>query len=224
MRDFLPGFNVGSDMGFARGVLLLEDCEGAFTWSIIGTGGDDVHTFAAAAAFMGAYGMQLKTRTTNPAENDYVEAYKFMGFPESKLVVVRLRWASPDLTKVKSFVVDLYLRDGATTWQASLRFDTVNHLVKYLNAAGGSTTIVGMGWTEYPLQFVTAELVIDANAMEYLSVMANGVRAELPDQGLYEVGAETYRACDVGLTVTAAGAAPAEVYVDSVYVGEFLSA
>jgi hypothetical protein len=223
-RDFLPGFNVAANMGFAKGVLLLEDFNSSLTWIITGTGGDDVHEVAAQAAFSGAYGLRLKTRTTSAAANDVVFATRFFSWPESGLVVLRGRFALVDSTKVSKVQVDLFLRDGSRLYEAQLLYQPNTPALSYLGSAGVPVPLASAVWSPLNDQWVQVEMIVDALSFEYVSVMANGVREVLPGVAIYDVAASSLRGADVRLSVVAIGAAPAEAYFDDLYVGEFVSA
>ena len=222
MRDHLGNFVVSGDLGFARGVLLLEDCEGTFTWVVSGTGGDDVHGFATAAAFMGLNVMQLKTRKSGAAANDYLTVSKPMGFSESGLCVLRARVAVPVLAVVGDLTVAVLARNGTRRWQGELVVDPNTPKVEYINSGGTWTAVAALAQTPVVFGFVTIELALDLTAMQYLEGAWNGVRASLAGVSMYDVAADTSRGLTVAISVRAAGAAAAEIYVDSVYVGEFM--
>jgi len=80
-RDFFGNYPIVAGLGFSRDIKVLDDCEGTFTWTVGGTGGDDVHEFLAAAAWQGTYGMHLKTRTTDTDEDDALAVQKLFDFP-----------------------------------------------------------------------------------------------------------------------------------------------
>jgi len=88
-RDFFGNYPIVAGLGFSRDIKVLDDCEGTFTWTVGGTGGDDVHEFLAAAAWQGTYGMHLKTRTTDTDEDDALAVQKLFDFPVS--IHTRLR-------------------------------------------------------------------------------------------------------------------------------------
>jgi len=224
MRDFLPGFNVSSDMIFAKSVLLLDDCLGTFNWIATGTGGDDVHEYATGSAFMTAKGMHLKTRATGAAADDNLFVSRFMGWPASGLVVWRLRFALVDSTKVSAVQLNLFLRDGFQTFQAQVLYAPNTPQIYYLDDTGAPVAMGLLPWNPLNSQWVGMELVVDASAMQYLQVMANGIGQDLEGKALYNVGASAYRACDVQIGIVAIGASPAEVNFSEIYVGEFLGA
>lgn len=221
-RDHLGQFQMGSDLAFARGVLLLEDCEGTFNWIASGTGGDDVHAFATAAAFMGGHGMQLKTRTTGTSPNDILTASKNFSFPESGLLVARCRLAMVQQAAIKYVGFRVGFCAGAEVYQARLKHTPATPKVEYQEAGGADVPVAGMGFVTLDGAFCTLELVVDCLANKYVSLAWNGVRADLAGVALFDGGAASIRYAYVALDVVTVGAAPAEMYVDSVYVGEFL--
>jgi len=221
-RDHLGQFMMASNLAFARGVLLLEDSEGTFTWTPSGTGGDDVHAFATAAAFMGLNGIQLKTRTTSAAADDLLSVQKWCQFPESGLLVLRARIASPALAAVKAIYLTASVHDGALNAQGQMMWSPNTPRVAYQNLAGAAVPITEMAFTTENLAFITLELVLDLDAMNYIAIAWNGIRKLLPAIPMYAVGSSALREVILGVSVTSIAAAPAQAYVDTVYAGEFL--
>jgi len=221
-RDHLGQFMVSSALGFGRGILLLDDCEGTFNWTVSGTGGDDVHEFATAAAFMGLKGMRLKTRTTGAAANDYVAAARAVGHGEGGLLVIRARVASPDVSVVKNLVMQVTHCDGVNDYSANINIRMSAGTVAYLDAAAAAVAMPDLAQTFTDGAWFTIELVLDVLTHEYLECFCNGTRVDLAGAGVYDVGASTERGAIVSLSVIAVGAAPAEMYADNIYVGEYL--
>ena len=222
MRDHLGNFMVAGNLGFARGVLLLEDCEGTFTWGVSGTGGDDVHEFAAAAAFMGTKGMRLKTRTTGAAAADNLAVEKAFGFPESGLLVCRLRVCPVGVAAFDYIQILLDVSAGVTGYGGCVQLDVAAGKVYYQAAGGGFVEMAGLAAPVLEGAFMGVELAVDLLANRYLSCMVNGLRADLSGVGMVSGGAVAYRFARLGVTIATVGAAPCELYVDSAYVGEFL--
>lgn len=221
-RDHFPNIPIGAGMGFARGVMLLDDCEGTFSWYPYGTGGDDVHTYATAAAFTGTYGIQLKTRTTNAAADDVTAIQKFFGHPESGLLVARAKIATPSQAAIKSINFLLIHANGIRAYTAQLKFTPATPKIEYTDAAGNLVAIPTLARGQGDYQFITWELVIDCRTHQYLSAMVNGARADLTGINVWNTGAITEHYAGLALAVIAIGAAPAEIYVDNIYVGEYL--
>jgi hypothetical protein len=221
-RDHFPNIPVGAGMGFSKGIMLLEDCEGTFTWAINGTGGDDVHAFATAAAFTGTYGMHLKTRTTAAAEDDYIDVTKLMSYPQSGLLVGRYRMRSADISLLKQHSLILGDDDGTAQSAGQLGISPNLTQIWYADAAGAGQVIAAAAGLPLDSQWWTIELVIDCILHQYISATLNGIRVDLAGIPLKALGASTGRAAWINLDVIAEGAAAAEVHLDNIYVGEYL--
>lgn len=221
MRDHLGIFNVSSDLSFARGVHIIDNAEGTFTWTVTGTGGDDVHEHATVAAYMGTNGIHLKTRTTDSAENDYVAITKHTSYPESGLLLARWRFASPDIPKVKTMEIGLltYTPDGNRCY--GIKLDPNAGTLTYIDSGGSYVTITGGGSSLNNSQFIVMELAIDLRAMLYLDTMVNGIRSSLAGVAGQTLAPGSSRFCSIIMTLVAGGDGPAAAYIDSVYVGEF---
>jgi hypothetical protein len=222
MRDHLGNFMVSSNLQFARGILLLDDCEGTCTWQKSGTDANVAVTFETAAAFMGTTGLQLFSGDADPAADDIATAYKATGFPESGLVVCRARIASPDLTKVKQVWWGVSVIDGTTLYDATVRWVPNTPAFAYRDTAGDWQAIAALAYGTYALNWCLWELVVDVRAMAYRSVLFNGTRVDLAGIGLYDQGAVAKRELQIGVSVVCLGAAAATLYLDTVYAGEFL--
>ena len=221
-RDHLGNFMVSSNLGFARGILLLDDCEGTFTWIATGTGGDDIHAFATVAAFLGLNGMHLRTRVTNPAADDVVSVAKYFGYPEGGLIVLRLRLSSPDWSKVKRIGVGLNLDDGIRVYDPYVVLHPVTHRVEYHDALGNEVQAVAFDCTLQNNGWFTLELAISALDKDYVALAFNGTRVDLSAVALHDAGASAGRCAWCWIDVLAQGANAATAYFDNIYVGEFL--
>ena len=220
MRDFQPTYPLGANLSFARGVQLLDDCEGTFTWLVAGTGGDDVHEYATAAAYMGNKGMRLKNRTTGAAASDSLVASKDFGYPESGYLAVRAQLCALGGTTISQMSLELLIHDGAAGYIGRLLYQPNVPAMWYIDASGNPVAIAAMALPVYQFGFVHWDLSIDCRAFRYLSAGFHGIRADLSGIGLYSLGALTTRLAAVQITVVAAGAAAAEIYADNIYVGE----
>ncbi len=224
MRDYFGNLPIVAGMGFMRGIMLLDDCEGTFTWTVAGTGGDDVHEYAAAAAFQGTYGLHLKTRTTGAAADDNVTVTKLCGYPESGLLIARTRLATPDYTKCKSLQFGLLANAGTNSYRAQIKYSPNTPKVEYADAAGALVEMPTLATLIPAGAFSIAEIAMDLTTMTYLHVRWNGTKVDLSGIPLWDAGAATGRYSYVGLIVVAIGANAAELYADNLYVAELLEA
>lgn len=215
------GFNVGTVLEYQRGILLMEDCEGADSWVGSGTGADFVVDLNAGGAWSGSKGLRLKTRATNPADGDTVTAYRYLQLPLNDLVVVRMRVQTLVLTTIEWFHVKLILHDGTREYQAGIQVGVATPILKYLNSAGSWVEVTGYGKAGRAYSWDMLEFQLDYDSNEYLKVLYHGVESSLADLAFQDVGAGVTRYAMLELKVEAAGAALAGVYWDSIYVGEF---
>ena len=220
-RDFVGRFNVSSDLSFARGVLLLEDCEGTFTWRTSGTGVGWASTFETAAAFFGTKGMQVLTRIGTPAEDDISVATRGLPAPVQEVMTLRWRMSAPDVSVVKRMLVEMVFRDGAKEWRGGIEYRPNEPVWNYRNSAGGVTAITGAVNSISDADWVQGEFTLDLKAHQYTEARLQGRIHPMVGVAMQEVGASTDRMAHVQVTVYAAGAVQAIAYFDNIYVGEF---
>jgi len=224
VRDHFGNLPVLAGMAFSRDVLLLDDCEGTFTYIIVATGGDDTHEYLAAAAYAGTAGMHLKTRVTAAVENDYIQACKFLGYPESGLLVGRVKVAIPTLAAVKTIDFALSANAGANAYMGQLKWTIATGVVAYIDAAGAAQTVAALENIPYATAFCTLELALDLRTMTYLHARVNGLTADLSGIALYDGGAEAFRYTAWALKATASASPPAQIYAANIYAGQSLEA
>jgi len=221
MRDHLGQFVLSSNLQFARGILLLDDCEGTCTWTASATDANATVTFDTAAAFIGVNGLKLFSGDADPAENDYVAATKYLSPPEAGLLCFRARLASPDISLLKTIDIILYYCDGSHLYQFSLRYTVADGSIKYYPASGTLTAIPTLATPINDLQWVNIELIADTRDLAYISARFNGIYASLAGIAPYDTGADTTRRLDLRIITTIAGATEGTLYADCIYAGEF---
>ncbi len=224
MRDYFGNLPIVDGMGFSRGIKVLDNCEGTMTWIVSGTGGDDVHEFATAAAWEGEKGLRLKTRVTGTAADDDTTVGKYFDYPESGLLVARLRFSPLIVANTKAFYVYLNIDDGAQQYSSAIKLLISTATVSYLNSAGTYTAIAALATTFLANQWYTVELAIDCRAKKYIHVRFNGFESDLSAQGLYNSAVSSSRGALLWLTNIASAAGASEIYADNIYVGEFVDA
>lgn len=220
-REHLGQFAIAGNMGFTRGILLLDDCEGTLGWTISGTGGDFAGAYATAAAWVGTNGLHLATKTTNPAQYDIVEAARVLEWQESGLVVFRLRFASPDVSDVRKITVKLGKDLEDDVYWAEVDFLPQSNEVKYRSGAAAwvDTGIDPGGVAD--LQWGTCEIVVDLTALKWVSLRMFGQYVDMSDIAMWEYAASgSVKAVLPHVVVDANAGAVAEGYFDQMYVGE----
>lgn len=222
-RDFLGQFNVSSDLQYTPGIMMLEDCEGSDMWYPAGTGADYTVTFETAYCLFGTQGLSIKTRSTDPAEDDYCQGTRWLSFPESKLLILRGRVMLPISVRVKD--VDMYIGyyKPSVFGLSGIRWDRAAETVSVWTTGGSWTAISGMGFGPMDRSWLDFEIAMDMDSNEYKYVMFNGIRViptVLPVTG---ANAQDYRTVYIELQIRSQGALQAEVVFDSIYVGSYLN-
>ena len=222
MRDHLgnPFFSGRPD--FARGILLLDDCEGTFTYQVDATAGDYVAAYAVGAAWTGTKGLQLRTRTTGAAQFDYVTATKEFAPSASGLLVARLRVAMWTKARLLHFTVTLDYASGTRRYTARLRHEPNTPATTAPTTAGAHVTLAGGAVLIPDLAWVDVELVIDLRTQTYLSARFAGIDLPVAGLAMWDQAADTGWYCRVRVTTEAIGANCAEIIADNLYVGEYL--
>lgn len=220
-RDHIGSFNVSSGLSFARGILLLDDCEGTCNYIKSGTGADPVVDFAAAAAFIGTNGLRIQTRSTTPAQYDIASATKLISLPGSDYVLWRMMCMFPDVSLVEQVALRMYVYYLTNIWQAELRFTPNTPVMQYVNSAGAAANITALSKGVQDNQWFDIELAIDLGKLTYLSARYNGSEADLSAFALYDTGNSALSTLKLNVEIGSAGAAQATAYFDQIYCGEY---
>lgn len=149
--------------------LLFDDCESTFLWRSFGTGDDWTAEHDPTAAHVQTNGVLLKTRETDPAENDSVTIYRTLWLPPQKILRIQACFNTIATTPSARLHVIIVWYDGALKHYSGLRFNTADGSVEYLSAydAGGAIWTAftdweyvyeGEGWNKLDLSVNIANL------------------------------------------------------------------
>ena len=219
--DFAITGPLGGQMQFDRGVIMFDDMEGALLWEETATGGDDELVLHAGAAYVGTKGLRLKTRTTDVAAGDYMTAWRKVCYPLAKRLIYRLRWRVPYATGPDYVEFGITVKDGANEHQFSIRYTPATSKIEYLNSGGTFTEISELAQDFFAKQWDTFEVGMDLDSWGYMWVISKGIKVDLAKVACQKVGASTDRSVLVSIKVVNVAAAPIEMNVDCVYVGEY---
>ena len=220
-RDHIGAFNVNSNLNFAKGIMLLDNCEGTCNWTKAGTGADPVLDYNSAAAFIGTNGMRIQTRSTSPAQYDVCSATKIIHLPVSGYMKFRAMCNFPDVSLVQQLSMMLYLYHLTDIWKAELRLTPNTPTMQYMNAAGGATAIADMALKVADGQWFELEVGVDVTEHEYVAAQFNGIEVALSKIGFYDADDTTFTGANLFLEIGSAGAAQATAYFDQIYCGEY---
>lgn len=223
-RDHRKRLDVVLGDGFEPGVWIRDDCEGTLGWVKAGTGGDDSLSYATAASLFGTKGLELVTRTTAAATDDFIRADKDIHLPTGKRLVMRARVSSPDFSKLKDIRMLMQLDNGTDEHRAGMRYVVSSGKLEYQT---GLTTWTDTGFANpgtRNLLFWEWELIVDPVNMKYVSLSSWGLDLDLAGVAIPgDLDMGTMKHCKCRFYVTASGANAVTMYADSIYVGKFLA-
>lgn len=212
---------MGTPLEFQRGILLLDDFEGAERWVPSGTGSDYSLAFGAVNAFFGDRGMRTQTKATTPADGDQVFGTRYFPVPFRDLVVFRARLRAQSAGSTEWLRVILHVSDGSREYQAGLRWGPSAGPFERLNDTGGWTALAGYTPAGPGTPWYILELQFDMGKKEYVKCLFQGLETDLAGEGIHDVTADTTRWAKVEIGCEASGASRAEIYWDAIYVGEY---
>lgn len=223
MRDHFGNNMLSSNLEFAKGIKILDDCEGTCNWIVSGTDANKTVTYETVAAWSGTNGLQLFTGDADSEEFDQVTAKKYVDKSETGLLVYRAKIGVPDISKVYTISLGLRLRTGSKSYLFLLGYfpNTPNALYittgpSYVEVDGSDFAIVDNMWG-------TMELVVDCLAKQYISCNIFGHEVSLAGIDSYDEGANTGELIEFYLSVGCTAEAPATLYADNIYLGEYVN-
>lgn len=217
-REFIPAAGLSDGAGFESDVLLLDNCEGTCVWTFVDMSGDEVREFAAAAAYEGCKGLLMTTRTTDAAADDYIDAWRLVGYPEHGLLRFGGRICLPDVSGVG--YVDWAVRafSGPRRRFVELMYWPSTPEACYLDRLEMPVVVPAFAYRLVDGQWVDWEIELDLLAPAYVSLTLAGERVALPGVPCKDSAWVEPRRIEVCVGFGSAAAAPATMYVDNIYV------
>jgi len=185
-------------------ILLYDNMEDLLKWTGEGEGADWAATRAQNQVFNGNYSLDLITKATNPAANDWVSAYRLFpprfdcGFSVQGIGCLRTPANTLDAT------FSLIFDNGITQLRAGFQIDPVNSKIKYLSAANTYLDIPNPDFIVYNDYWFYFKLNVNFKNKEYINLTINHVEHDLANIAIYELATATYNTgrIDVGLSAT----------------------
>lgn len=223
MRDHFGNNMLSSDLAFAKGIKILDDCEGTCNWLKSADDANATVTYETVAAWTGTKGLQLYSGNDSAAANDEVQAYKLCDLSESGIIVFRSKICMPDVSEVDQLIIDIIIYDGTKIYTGQLLYKPNEPKVYYLNSAGTFTEITEMAFGSTDGCWFTMELVIDQLAKQYIQVSCFGITVDLSGVDMLDGGATTDHYMAFSIRTWATAEAPSTIYADSIYLGEYIN-
>lgn len=126
--------------------LFFDDCSGTMNWLKSGTGADYSVQYDPLAAFVQTNGLMLKTRETNPAEEDIVNAYRRLWLPPRG--VLRLQAMFSFIVETPPEIIQFIItwNDGEVAHDAGIAIWATYGGVAYLSGYQAGDFV----WTSIP--------------------------------------------------------------------------
>jgi len=218
--DIESAFSTGVPAIYKKSVLLLEDFNVKPTILETGTGTDHNIIVHESSRFHGASGLKLSTRTTTPAEDDYVKGEISFCYPMVRRICVRARIRIATSSKVKDYQVELNKYTGVRHYKAAIKFDNEVHKLYYWSSGGAWVEIPGYGFEMQDEVWTLFDGVMDLNTGTYKQVTLHGIETSFEGIAVENVGASAFRNASISFIVTALIGEVASLDVDELYVGE----
>ena len=199
-----------------RDVLFVDDCSGTFNWEVGGTGGDDVHTYATAAAYAGTHGIHLKTRTTGAAATDDVDILHPIEYPRGGLIEVQCM-ISPKKSAGQEYL-DLAINalNPDNAYVPAIRVNWATSKLQYVDSLGAFIDISGALASGGISRWYRLGLIADVKQGKYIAAYYDGEQFDLSGIDAPDDGGDTRRDCDIQFRLEAHTSGPAEVYIDNI--------
>lgn len=141
--DIAP-ITVGVTAPMEPTVVLSDEFEGVFNWTIGGSGTDYIGERRAEAAFHGDYGLYLRTRVTGAAAGDAITASRKIALQGRLSISYFLRFCPSEIDALRYIDIVLNLADGTGLYHPTIRRDHPADVWQYKDKPGQFQTIPGL--------------------------------------------------------------------------------
>lgn len=205
-------------------VVLFDDMEDLFKWVAGGTAGDRVVEKSTTVAYNGAASLHIKSRTTDAAENDSIEAERYCYQRPGKRYRLELLWKFAAAATAKRMEFNIGINNGtnffgATLWYLvaekkwQMKVGTGDGTAGQVDVTDGAQELAENQWHRLVMDF-------DESSQEFLAMVSDGLEADLSGNALYWATNAAAVKVLVEFRGVNAGAAPASYYFDDVLVME----
>ena len=163
--EFREAAEAVSPSEWSEDVVLLDNCEDTYKWTNSGTGADFGGSYSAQINYFGTKLHKLLTKTTTPAEDDYVTALRKLCLPVERSLELRFRMCPENITKTKTITLLLGIHNGTRHYKASLVWTPGTPKVEYTNSAGTLVELTDLAIQPLPVTWYNVGLKFDASAM-----------------------------------------------------------
>lgn len=180
--------------------------------------GDAIFELDPNLSFSGAQSLHIKTRTTDTAEDDEIQAFLQSHLPPTKNVSLLARFYSPTFTTLKTLLFQLEWYDGTNVHRAFIKYYEAVPKLTYLNSGGTETDLPDLDHVLHFLSWHSFNFPVDFMNNKYRSFQLDEINIDLSDLPIYTTESALLPHLRSILSITTAGAAPTELYIDNYIV------
>jgi hypothetical protein len=140
-KPYERNINVLSYPTYFGNILCYDNFEDLLKWEKTGTGADYICEKFNTLAYNGSYSLRLKTRATNPAANDYVQAKRQLTIRASKQLLISLNVNAYQPDGLKYIEVLYSFSDQLLLYEVNLRYSAADGLL-YISTPDGSAEVI----------------------------------------------------------------------------------
>lgn len=198
--------------------LLFDDMEKLLKWTGYGTGADFAVTRAQNLVFNGDYSLDMITRATDPAADDYVAAYRnfppiFVNGFKAEFVI-----AFSDVSEIDNFVIDLTF-DNVTNWlKSAIKYQTSDNKFYYLNSSNSYVAVSANTFVFYDNFWTKLELSVNFSSPKYNYFKVNDTKYDLSANAIYAAATRSYLSAELGLLTYVNSNQRPSTYIDDVLI------
>ncbi len=195
-------------------ILYQDDFEHTLNWVKSGGVGDAFLELDPSLAFSGNQSLHLKTRTTDPAENDNIAADLLTYISPSKKLSHAFFFRSPSFDAIKQILFSAGYYDGTDIHDYSIQFNPPTPIWQYRDSGGILQDIPSSALIPRISAWHRFLLNINLNTEKYISFSFDNHFFDLSDLSYHVDTSVTLTHHKTQIKIWAEGAAPADLSVD----------
>jgi hypothetical protein len=214
-RPYIRRIDIQSFPAFYGNILCYDDFESTLKFDSSGTGADYIGDLSESYTYFGSKSLKMKTRATDPAEDDYVSCCRTISPRDCFTISVKFLALFPVVTSPKHFAVYFYFDDFVHYYTAAIRYEISDKKLHFLNSLSEWQAIDNIFIElSYP-QWLFFELGFNLLTGKYISAQMAGLKADLSNENLNDIGTSDVYDSRIELRLTSNNNLKPEVYVDN---------
>ena len=199
-------------------IILAEDFEGTFNWFLDDSGGLFTRKDPK-AAFLGDYGLRMKTREVGALATDYVKASKLFGALRNEVLEISFRQFNNAANFAGIIEMIFYYYTPTKETVCGLKFDYSTDKWYYLESPGIWKEITGITHTLYWLTWALIKLVVNPTLERYVLLDLQTEKVLLGDIPIYTAANPDKRmGCYFELYVRNTQALYSDMFFDQIFI------